>query len=1075
MQLNISISPKNLFEKYNFRSISSSLFPTRRSKETRTIFSEPFARKRGITGFNSARPTEYSSKPTEMNEATDIPVRVHLTTANTVNLLARDIRAGDERHLVLTLFEVLRPTTKHGCDTSKMTVLNNVPGLVEAILQKSRGGLGRCLDRAERIDLCPLLERLQRLHDQSGLPYLEMTANQGERLVRRETLGTSPFAAVVDPITCPELDQDTLTWEVKTDVQRVQAYYYDETRKAGFLATVLAVPLRAVANGPMAVRVRLRGTSTTLSLVRARIREGFSLSPRSIMAPKWSRALAAYAVQNNPKLDQAHRTMCAQQGYRFEVSFDKDTSLIRRLYHDNAAIMVKVNGEWRSGEGYADGKWDPTKPLYATINSEEYPIHANDFRPLRRYFDRAAIDKMLCESGGYVFHVAFKEDSRNPVPKKLYFEKRLVMVRTITYKYRKVKVMGENGVEKTKKERKGSIEVWSSRGGYHGLQWDWRRQPLTSRDGKVKVELEEFRPERNPAVPKRMTWEEFDALRAACADGLPTLGYAAGHSGGQTGEFRAMLLAALLEGDGEGGLSTLRCDREGHSGGVNESTNRRQTLRDRARRQRPLPARGGPCAPPGAFGHPGVQGCGPLPRLQGGRPVLLDVLSSGARKEPEYTSFPWRYVGAPSLSIGCGAPYSGPSGAQRFPHCRTYPETGKGALIVKPTVPKNDWCDGATPTTGIFSGPLGFHVHDAGIGGTRTDREALEAVFAIAKEQAKAYAGLQGAAAPTVFSAPFRACHMSPGPAVELSAASLSLGVEVDYGTLFMGPSTYAADHEGDVVRRRPHDYRHPKVSHNVHVDAFQDVVFHGEKAFKVNRSSPLAQVRKPWTGKAVFYYKMDEAGRTTKTFGTVEETLQGTGKVRVRTEQGDLETVDAETARAVYLTKHQVRKYSLSVGGTLDSRDATRALEQYQAPSKKELEELEKRQYDAVHDARARYSGKTRPGTTFDQLAPQMQEYCTREAKHRHVIDKSAFSIQTPMTRFPEEKRKTVTARPANAYQRELQRQVAVDTEGSAWVAQTKKRPLPENGTTPPRPAQRPRVVTPGTVARAGAMVARV
>ena len=36
-------------------------------------------------------------------------------------------------------------------------------------------------------------------------------------------------------------------------------------------------------------------------------------------------------------------------GKVFLNSFDQDMGLIRRLYHNNAAIMVKVNGEWRSG------------------------------------------------------------------------------------------------------------------------------------------------------------------------------------------------------------------------------------------------------------------------------------------------------------------------------------------------------------------------------------------------------------------------------------------------------------------------------------------------------------------------------------------------------------------------------------------------------------------------------------------------------------------------------------------------------------------------------------------------------
>ena len=37
-----------------------------------------------------------------------------------------------------------------------------------------------------------------------------------------------------------------------------------------------------------------------------------------------------------------------------------------------------------------------------------------------------------------------------------------------------------------------------------------------------------------------------------------------------------------------------------------------------------------------------------------------------------------------------------------------------------------DWCDGLTPTTGIFSGPVGFHLRNTGMGGGKEDKEAVK-------------------------------------------------------------------------------------------------------------------------------------------------------------------------------------------------------------------------------------------------------------------------------------------------------------------------------------------------------------
>ena len=110
------------------------------------------------------------------------------------------------------------------------------------------------------------------------------------------------------------------------------------------------------------------------------------------------------------------------------------------------------------------------------------------------------------------------------------------------------------------------------------------------------------------------------------------------------------------------------------------------------------------------------------------------TFSEDQHKEEEYTWFPYRYNGkeGSQLTIGCGASFSAPSGAQRFLHRRAFPMASRNALAMK-QIPTNDaakdWCDGVTPTTGIFSGPVGFHLQGAGIGGGKEDRGAVERMF----------------------------------------------------------------------------------------------------------------------------------------------------------------------------------------------------------------------------------------------------------------------------------------------------------------------------------------------------------
>ena len=83
----------------------------------------------------------------------------------------------------------------------------------------------------------------------------------------------------------------------------------------------------------------------------------------------------------------------------------------------------------------------------------------------------------------------------------------------------------------------------------------------------------------------------------------------------------------------------------------------------------------------------------------------------------------------------------------------------------------------------------------------------------------------------------FRECHMYLGPAVELSAASLTLtqdkdnkNEQADYPTLFMGPSTYGAGEDGTYLGGRPHDYQHPSMEMEATEPLFMDVVYHGSE-----------------------------------------------------------------------------------------------------------------------------------------------------------------------------------------------------------------------------------------------------
>ena len=108
---------------------------------------------------------------------------------------------------------------------------------------------------------------------------------------------------------------------------------------------------------------------------------------------------------------------------------------------------------------------------------------------------------------------------------------------------------------------------------------------------------------------------------------------------------------------------------------------------------------------------------------------------------------------------------------------------------MKPTVPKNDWCDGATPTTGIFSGPLAPRSRR----GDRRDADRPGGPGGGVRHREGAGKGLRRPAgrrgADGVLGAVPRLPHV-PRARVELSAASLSLGVEVDTGRCPWGPRT---------------------------------------------------------------------------------------------------------------------------------------------------------------------------------------------------------------------------------------------------------------------------------------------
>ena len=143
---------------------------------------------------------------------------VHLTTSNTVKL---ETEAADgPRHLVCSFLEVIKDNTREASDTNKFTVHRKCALLMEELLQRSHSRKGKPLTTAERIEMQSFMEEALEDQDENGVPYLEMVAHQKGNLVRKETLGLSPFSSCCEPVVSPELDHSTLTWKKAESLDR---------------------------------------------------------------------------------------------------------------------------------------------------------------------------------------------------------------------------------------------------------------------------------------------------------------------------------------------------------------------------------------------------------------------------------------------------------------------------------------------------------------------------------------------------------------------------------------------------------------------------------------------------------------------------------------------------------------------------------------------------------------------------------------------------------------------------------------------------------------------------------------
>ena len=977
---------------------------------------------------------------------------VHLTASNTVEVETEVVDGCGSLHLVVVTLEVVKDTTmREASDTNKITVHRKYALLMERLLQRRHGRTGTPLTTEERIDMESFMQECLDVYDENGVPYLDMVAHQSGTLVRKETLGLNPFTSAVEPVLSPELDHDTLTWKesdgLRTDVDRLQAYHYDPESGTGFLATVMSVPLQPRAQGKLQARLRLRGVCSSVSLLRADIRKDFTMVPRNVFSsPRWVQAIETFVTRHNRTFKLAFKDFCKHGGFRFVgLEFLGETSELNHvLFHNNKAIMRRTgrgeNVHWCSSEGYHCLEWDITKPLYRQTNSTADPL----------FVDPATFRIEVADEANMISKLSRRLDEKVAGIDQESVDAEL--------KRKKKKMVQKYYLDKIRaaKERSwGSLNAIAG-----GKQW-LGPDLFLGADGLATGDLDQV---------EEVTYQAMLVVAI-----LETSGFAPHR---EPLNLRRTLLQERVIDDARYAF-VQSCDGHGESKGLTRVEVLPADM-ERHERDRSLVTYEGK-----AVRHF---------RELNGVPYHW-TFSEDHHKEEEYTWFPYRYNGKEGsrLTIGCGASFSAPSGAQRFLHRRAFPMASRNALAMK-QIPTNDaakdWCDGVTPTTGIFSGAVGFHLQGAGIGGGKEDKEAVERMFQRArgardaneawcldassgqnnttadytvrqqglvddwsrakrealKDQEKRLAG---------FSKRFRGRHMYTIPAVELSAASLTLtqtndgksDMQTDYPTLFLGPSTYAASPEGIFVGGRPQDYRHSDVEMDASETLFMDVVYHGKDGptSKINGSRALASnaLLAPNTEVLV----RSETGKTVKQGSAVVGRfqrgvfLQRNGELIMVQVGNETMYVPQGDVRVLYRVKRVAKRFAPIVkGGRVGANELRRRLDAYDPLDNEQLSRQCVEIFDRVTQCEHRYSADDKKPQNFKDVPAVEQERFAEWANKDHLVRSTAISMHLPQTLWPKTvgrsrkkdefsiKYRTLKARSANATQRLMTRRLCFD-----------------------------------------------
>ena len=548
--------------------------------------------------------------------------------------------------------------------------------------------------------------------------------------------------------------------------------------------------------------------------------------------------MGRFATKNNGTFNKKFEDFCKHGGLRFEgLEFEngEDMKLNQVLYHNNAPVMRKMgrgdSAFWCSSKGYHLLEWDLTKPLYRQPNSTTDPLFVKPS----------------------TFSVTVHRD-------------------TITLEVRfgnKVKKIKNPETDNTKKKKKKKKK---------------KERPPISQDKKIK-NTETYYNRMIKAAMER----SWDSLQAFC-NGKQWLGgdVFLGEDGLVKGYFepedertyQAMLVAAILETSG--------------FAPHNQTLYLKHTL---LQKREIGDTR---CACVSAEGNRSMTRLEILPQCPANRrftaSAVVQYEGNAARhlREPDGVPYNWTFSkndkkkrntrGSPTtttrrresrLTIGCGASFSGPSGTQRFLHRRAFPLTSKAAFTMK-ECPSQRLGEGLVRWSDTyhwrFQRPGGVpSSKNAGIGGGKEDADAMKRL----RDHAEKARELVERSLTTATSVPcttyddteeavverwsqtkreavrniqserlvrvserFRECHMYLGPAVELSAASLTLtqdkddkNEQADYPTLFMGPSTYGAGEDGTYLGGgRPHDYQHPSMEMEATEPLFMDIVYHGSE-----------------------------------------------------------------------------------------------------------------------------------------------------------------------------------------------------------------------------------------------------